>query len=45
MFLVPQVSVKFGIGPSLKLLTDQFSLSSLEMYGFSPFNQDLIKFL
>jgi len=22
MFLVPQVSVKFGIGPSLKLLTN-----------------------
>jgi len=41
MFLVPQVSVKFGIGLSSKLLTN-LVLHLLEMYGFNPFNQILL---
>jgi len=41
MFLVPQVSVNFGISPSFETLY-QFSHSSLEMCGFSPSYQFLL---
>jgi len=40
MFLVLQVSAKFGISPSKTF--DQFSHSSFKMREFSPFNQILL---